>query len=190
MAGRLPRPCQLSQQREQLIDQKRFAHVFECSGGYRGCRCLDAGVRRYHHTLAFGMHIFQFFEEFETVGLSNIDIQKCQIDAAFTKKWFGFLNTSRCKAFVAFCSQNGIQPSANGFVIIHDEYSEWLIHTHIRSDPLFTQDSLNCFIASPRNDTQRSPAQLVPGTLPCSAPNESRYSPRQFAVSPARSGSS
>src|SRR5258708_33485414 len=101
MAGRLPRPCQLSQQREQLIDQKRFAQVFECSAGYRACRCLDAGVRRYHHTLAFRMHICQFFEEFETVGLSNIDIQKCQIDAAFTKKWFGFLNTSRCKAFVA-----------------------------------------------------------------------------------------
>src|SRR5258708_19735558 len=123
MAGCLPRPCQLSQQREKLIDQKRFARVFECSAGYRACHCLDAGVRRHHHTLAFRLQSFQFFEEFETVGLSNIDIQKCQIDGAFTKEWSGFFNTSGCEAFVAFCSQNGIQPSANGLVIIHDEYS-------------------------------------------------------------------
>jgi hypothetical protein len=88
-------------------------------------------MRRHHHTLASRLQIFQFFEEFETVGLSNIDIQKGQIDGVLAKKWFGFFNAAGCEAFVAFRSQNGIQPSANGLVIIHDEYSEWLIHTHV-----------------------------------------------------------
>src|SRR5258708_11325728 len=104
MAGCLPRPCQLSQQREQLIDQKRFAKVFECSAGYRACHGFNAGMCRHHHTLASWLQIFQFFEEFETIGLSNIDIEKCQIDWAFAKEWFGFFNAPGCEAFVAFRS--------------------------------------------------------------------------------------
>src|SRR5258708_38541001 len=112
MARCLPRPCQLSQQREQLTDQQRFAQVFECSSGYRACNCLDAGVRRHHHTPAFRLQSFQFFEEFKTVGLSNIDIQKRQIDTAFLKEWFGIIHTSGCQALVAFGSQHGIQPSS------------------------------------------------------------------------------
>jgi hypothetical protein len=51
------------------------------------------------------------------------------------KERIGIFNTSRGTALVAFCSQNGIQPSANRVVIIDDQYSERLIHTHLRPDP-------------------------------------------------------
>jgi len=69
------------------------------------------------------MKSFQFLEKFQTVGLSNIDIQKGHIDTAFFKECFGIINTSRRTAFVAIRGQNGIQPSANGLVIVDDENS-------------------------------------------------------------------
>jgi hypothetical protein len=67
-------------------------------------------------------------EEFDTVGLSNIDIQKGQIDRPLVKEPLGLLNTLRRDTVIAFVREDGIEPAANRFVIIDDEHSQSLSH--------------------------------------------------------------